>query len=322
MSIYNPDDNFCNDNHFSMTLSLRTTDSDVQTDETSDTFHTAQSNSSFSPSTSHESSNSVSTQKIGNSSSSSSDTKKVTPNHLMMDSGVYVGENSNTQNNLSTDEDSGSCSSCELNSNNNLTLDRPHCSLHILRKKIAAQKAFIMKNLELEIDKVQLDKQISELQDLQKKYFTMEKQLQVKGDHETCCSERKHCDITPSPSTILTTSNNNTFDSPTDDCSIAPSMTRSCPTIGGDNEDETDQFITIPGFVLRGAGKQTHYEYEVRISLADGRLSILRRYSRFRQLHLSMKDCYGAKVSWSKTVIQGIRPEFNGFKDCLQIGRG
>lgn len=280
-----------------MTLSLRTTDSDVQTDETSDTFHTAQSNSSFSPSISHESGTSENTQKIGNTSSSSSETKKLTPNHLMMDSGVYVGEHSNIQNNTSTDEESGSCSSCEMNSNNNLSLDRPHCSLHILRKKIAAQKAFIMKNLELEIDKVQLDKQINELQDLQKKYFAMEKQLQGKGDHETCCSERKNCDITPSPSSILTTSNNNIFDSPTDDCSIAPSMTRSCPTIGGDNEDENDQFITIPGFVLRGAGKQTHYEYEVRICLADGRLSILRRYSRFRQLHLSMKDCYGAKVS-------------------------
>lgn len=280
-----------------MTLSLRTTDSDVQTDETSDTFHTAQSNSSFSPSTSHESGTSEITQKIANSSSSSSDTKKVTPNHLMMDSGVYVGENSNIQSNLSTDEESGSCSSCEINSNNNLSLGRPHCSLHILRKKIAAQKAFIMKNLELEIDKVQLDKQINELQDLQKKYFAMEKQLQVKGDHESCCSERKNCDIT-SPSSIVTTSNNNTFDSPTDDCSIAPSMTRSCPTIGADNEDENDQFITIPGFVLRGAGKQTHYEYEVRICLGDGRLSILRRYSRFRQLHLSMKDCYGAKVSY------------------------
>lgn len=293
-----------------MTLSLRTTDSDVQTDETSDTFHTAQSNVSFSPSITQES-ESESTRKI-NSSSSSSETRKLAPNHLMMDSGVYVGENSNTQTNLSTDEESGSCSSCELNSNNNLSLERPHCSLHILRKKIAAQKAFIMKNLELEIDKVQLDKQISELQELQKRYFAMEKQLQIRGDHETCCSERRNsnkiCDITPSPSSILSTSNNNTFESPTDDCSIAPSMTRSCPTIGGidqEDEQEGDQFITIPGFVLRGAGKQTHYEYEVRICLADGRLSILRRYSRFRQLHLSMKDCYGPKVSCYK-IFEGI----------------
>lgn len=47
---------------------------------------------------------------------------------------------------------------------------------------------------------------------------------------------------------------------------------------------------------MRGAGKQTHYEYEVRIVLPDGKLNILRRYSRFRELHLSMKHCYGAKV--------------------------
>lgn len=49
---------------------------------------------------------------------------------------------------------------------------------------------------------------------------------------------------------------------------------------------------------MRGAGKQTHYEYEVRIALPDGKLNILRRYSRFRELHLCMKHCYGAKVSW------------------------
>lgn len=47
---------------------------------------------------------------------------------------------------------------------------------------------------------------------------------------------------------------------------------------------------------MRGAGKQTHYEYEVRIALPDGKLNILRRYSRFRELHLCMKHCYGAKV--------------------------
>jgi len=59
---------------------------------------------------------------------------------------------------------------------------------------------------------------------------------------------------------------------------------------------EGEHFITIPSFVMRGAGKQTHYEYEVRIALPDGKLNILRRYSRFRELHLCMKHCYGAKV--------------------------
>lgn len=57
-----------------------------------------------------------------------------------------------------------------------------------------------------------------------------------------------------------------------------------------------DHLITIPTFVMRGAGKQTHYEYEVRIIVPDGKLCILRRYSRFRELHMSMKNLYGAKV--------------------------
>lgn len=60
---------------------------------------------------------------------------------------------------------------------------------------------------------------------------------------------------------------------------------------------ETEHFITVPTFVIRGTGKQTHYEYEVRIALPDGKLNILRRYSRFRELHMSMKNLYGAKVS-------------------------
>lgn len=48
---------------------------------------------------------------------------------------------------------------------------------------------------------------------------------------------------------------------------------------------------------MRGAGKQTHIEYEIRIFLADDRWLLLRRYSRFRDLHLNMKALYGEKVS-------------------------
>ncbi len=50
--------------------------------------------------------------------------------------------------------------------------------------------------------------------------------------------------------------------------------------------------------MLRGAGMQTHYEYEVRIYLPDAKWSILRRYRRFRELHLSMKHMYGERVSY------------------------
>lgn len=55
--------------------------------------------------------------------------------------------------------------------------------------------------------------------------------------------------------------------------------------------------VKVPTYVLRGAGSSTHYAYEVRIS-ADGEWwSVLRRYSRIRELHLQMKQKYGKKVS-------------------------
>lgn len=71
-------------------------------------------------------------------------------------------------------------------------------------------------------------------------------------------------------------------------------LARSLPSIGPYQDSE--HTIIIPSFIIRGAGKQTHYEYEIKINLPDGRWSLLRRYSRFRELHLSMKSCYGQKV--------------------------
>lgn len=60
--------------------------------------------------------------------------------------------------------------------------------------------------------------------------------------------------------------------------------------------DEPEFVIGVPSYVLRGAGKQTHIEYEIRINLSDERWTLLRRYSRFRELHLTMKSCYGDRV--------------------------
>lgn len=53
---------------------------------------------------------------------------------------------------------------------------------------------------------------------------------------------------------------------------------------------------------MRGAGKQTHVEFEIRIFLTDDRWLLLRRYSRFRELHLSMKALYGDKVRYGARV--------------------
>ena len=57
------------------------------------------------------------------------------------------------------------------------------------------------------------------------------------------------------------------------------------------------QWVQIPRFMLRGTGSCTHYEYEVRVNMGGERWSLLRRYKRFRELHMIMKEKYGRQVS-------------------------
>lgn len=61
--------------------------------------------------------------------------------------------------------------------------------------------------------------------------------------------------------------------------------------------EESEHTVSIPSFVIRGAGKKTHFEYEIRISIPNEKWILLRRYSRFRELHLNMKNCYGEKIA-------------------------
>lgn len=60
--------------------------------------------------------------------------------------------------------------------------------------------------------------------------------------------------------------------------------------------------VRVPTYVLRGAGTATHYAYEVRLRVGVECWAILRRYSRFRELHLNMKHKYGAKVFTIKVL--------------------
>ncbi|EDW80864.1 uncharacterized protein Dwil_GK11333 [Drosophila willistoni] len=232
---------------------------------------------------------------------------------IMSDSGVCLdsrnqamlanGHASSYKHSLRTsDEDTGSCSSCELGRHSDIS--RPYCPLHSLRRKIAAQKALIMKNLETDVNKVQLDEQIADLQDLQRRYIQLEQEmLQSVQDleaHAQCCAdERAGMERQYELASSIMRSSVMSPTSMEESTSqiYAPSMTRSCPSMREFPAEQGDHFITIPSFVMRGAGKQTHYEYEVRIALPDGKLNILRRYSRFRELHLCMKHCYGAKIS-------------------------
>ncbi|KPU80524.1 uncharacterized protein Dana_GF18707, isoform B [Drosophila ananassae] len=228
---------------------------------------------------------------------------------IMSDSGVCLDSRNQAliQNGLisnyrqgvrTSDEDTGSCSSCELGRHSEVA--RPYCPLHSLRRKIAAQKALIMKNLETDLNKAQLDEHIADLQDLQRRYIQMEQEmLQSVQDleaHAQCCAdERSGMERQYELASSIMRSSVMSPTSMEESQIYPPSMTRSCPSMREFPEGE--HFITIPSFVMRGAGKQTHYEYEVRIALPDGKLNILRRYSRFRELHLCMKHCYGAKIS-------------------------
>ncbi|XP_055849547.1 kinesin-like protein Klp98A isoform X1 [Episyrphus balteatus] len=310
----------------SLKLNLnKMTNSDAQTDqdefsnsdtyETCDTFHTISSVSPIQndlPTTSSSSSNfpdklPSSSSTIGNGGNSSSGDSNsnslapVHPNPIMSDSGVCL-ESIRVPNGIPivvtsptssiggtksvSDDDTASCSSCETGRSSDIS--KSYCSMHALRRKIAAQKALIMKNLEMDADKSQLDSQIAQLQELQRRYVKIEKELSLSGrSHLECCNDEEITYDDGSCSNAMTQS--------METSSYVPSMTMSCPSMR-EYPHEPDQFISIPSFVIRGAGKQTHYEYEIRIILPDGKLNILRRYSRFRELHLTMKHCYGSKI--------------------------
>ncbi|XP_034489136.1 kinesin-like protein Klp98A isoform X2 [Drosophila innubila] len=216
----------------------------------------------------------------------SSGSGSISVGQQMSDSGVELDSRNPAQlqnkvnGNKRSDEETCSCSSGE--NARSTRMSRSYCPLHVMRCKIAAQKALIMKNLESDVNKTELDEQIADLQDLQRSYIQLEQNMlqsvQDLETHSTCCEEDRATQMTSSNSEIY-----------------PPGTIRSCCSISEFSEGE--HFITIPTFVMRGAGKQTHYEYEVRIALPDGKLNILRRYSRFRELHLCMKHCYGATIS-------------------------
>uniref|UniRef100_A0A4W4GKQ1 Kinesin motor domain-containing protein n=1 Tax=Electrophorus electricus TaxID=8005 RepID=A0A4W4GKQ1_ELEEL len=50
--------------------------------------------------------------------------------------------------------------------------------------------------------------------------------------------------------------------------------------------------ISIPRYVLCGQGKDEHYEFEVKITVLDETWTVFRRYSRFREMHKSLKMKY------------------------------
>ncbi|KAM3624298.1 uncharacterized protein V6R79_021774 [Siganus canaliculatus] len=66
-----------------------------------------------------------------------------------------------------------------------------------------------------------------------------------------------------------------------------------CRALGTSSEGLQEPIrISIPRYVLRGQGKDEHFEFEVKITVMDEMWTVFRRYSRFREMHKSLKLKY------------------------------
>ncbi|KAF7659024.1 hypothetical protein LDENG_00003590, partial [Lucifuga dentata] len=62
--------------------------------------------------------------------------------------------------------------------------------------------------------------------------------------------------------------------------------------LGTSSDGQEPVKISIPRYVLRGQGKDEHFEFEVKIAVMDETWTVFRRYSRFREMHKSLKLKY------------------------------
>ncbi|XP_068606615.1 kinesin-like protein KIF16B [Brachionichthys hirsutus] len=69
--------------------------------------------------------------------------------------------------------------------------------------------------------------------------------------------------------------------------------------------------VSIPRYLLRGQGKDEHFEYEVKIAVMDEMWTVFRRYSRFREMHRSLKVKYPemAPLEFPPKMLFGNRDE-------------
>ncbi|XP_037350257.2 kinesin-like protein KIF16B [Talpa occidentalis] len=69
-------------------------------------------------------------------------------------------------------------------------------------------------------------------------------------------------------------------------------------SLGANPDDLKDPIkISIPRYVLCGQGKDEHFEFEVKITVLDETWSVFRRYSRFREMHKTLKLKYAELAS-------------------------
>ncbi|NXN70273.1 KI16B protein, partial [Himantopus himantopus] len=66
-----------------------------------------------------------------------------------------------------------------------------------------------------------------------------------------------------------------------------------CRSLGANPDDLKDPIkISIPRYVLCGQGKDEHYEFEIKITVLDETWTVFRRYSRFREMHKTLRLKY------------------------------
>ncbi|KAM6086731.1 kinesin-like protein KIF16B isoform 3-T3 [Theristicus caerulescens] len=66
-----------------------------------------------------------------------------------------------------------------------------------------------------------------------------------------------------------------------------------CRSLGANPDDLKDPVkISIPRYVLCGQGKDEHYEFEIKITVLEETWTVFRRYSRFREMHKTLKLKY------------------------------
>ncbi|XP_071633443.1 kinesin-like protein Klp98A isoform X1 [Temnothorax longispinosus] len=88
-------------------------------------------------------------------------------------------------------------------------------------------------------------------------------------------------------------------------------ITRSLPSlIANDGDCVINMIVSVPSYVIRGAGASSHYEYEVRVVAQDDSWTLLRRYRRFRELYTSMRQKYGSKVAAIRFPPRQVFPKY------------
>ncbi|XP_065167719.1 kinesin-like protein Klp98A isoform X2 [Atheta coriaria] len=223
---------------------------------------------------------------------------------MMSDSGVELrpGSRPPYESDLSSNEDSREASDSQSSSsveNRSPVIRKRKKDKDVLRnlaQRVTLQKQLIIKSLDSQCSKIYLDAQIAILQDLQKQY------LAVKAGSPSILSpaaEHPLQDLdSPSPMRPLHAGSTSAlYSPPLPRSQLAPysCLYRSMPSIS--TQVDSESIVSIASYCLRGTGSQTHYEYEVRIRTADERWCVMRRFRRFRDLHIAMKARYGEKVA-------------------------